>query len=216
MFDDDLAWALASGIRFEWDDDERELLAPLVDAAIMRANGDELARPVVAALWDGLRPLIADELREQAQRDPFVAEVLEDALADLELGPTRGRVAACVVQQAALDLADHVFFLEECLDCIEDGLTHAPSRTHVVLLDRAVAVLALHGDEDFGATPPTNAERCAVRRKIARLAQLGREGLPRLSSELERIAAMPLPPLEDDRIVRAVVTRRLAADAHLI
>src|SRR3954454_21000396 len=141
MLDDDLAGALASGLHFEWEDAERELLAPLIDAASMRADAEEIARPVVEALWDGLRSLLIEELHEQASRDAFVAESLDGAIADLAVGAAHSRLAVAVVVQAGHDLADHVFFLEECLDCIEEGLEHAPLSARPALVDRAVAVL---------------------------------------------------------------------------
>ncbi len=218
MLDRDLACALATGLRFDWEDGDRELFAPLIDATIMRVEPDRLdaiARPIATAVWSELRPQIAEELEEQARRERFVAEALDDALADLELGPDGSRLATAVLQQAAVDLADHVFFLEECLDCIEEGLQHAPPPARRALVDRAAAVLALHGDASFGAGAPTVAERRAARARIGALALLGREGLPRLSRALAHIADEPLPPLADDRVLQAVVKRRLAAGAHL-
>jgi hypothetical protein len=218
MLDDDLAAALASGLHFEWDDDERELLVPLVDATIMRVECErleEIARPVAAAVWDGLRPLLVGELEEQARRQAFVAEALEDALADLELGPRRSDLVVAVLQQAAVDLADDVFFLEECLDCIEDGLGHAAPPARPALVERAAAVLALHRAADFGSSPPHNAERRAARERVGAMAALGRQSLPRLSRALAALVEGPLPAIEDDRVLAAVVKRRLAVDAHL-
>lgn len=217
MLDGDLAMALASMLRLEWDDSERELFSPLIDATIMRVEQeqlDEITRPIVGTLWDEVRPLVADELRDQAQRDDVLAEVLEDALADLELG-AQSRLAAYTLQQAALDLADEVFFLEECLDCIEEGLAHAPARASAALVDRAAAALALHGDAEFASARPTETDRRTARAHIARMAALGSDGLPRLSQALAELAAEPLPSPPDDRVLRAVVSRRLAAGAEL-
>ena len=218
MLDDDLACALATGLHFEWTDDERRLLDPLVDATIMRVESErleEIARPIATALWNDLGPPVIEELEDQARRDGFVAAALADARVDLELGPLRSRLAIAVLAQAALDLADDVFFLEECLDCIEDGLGHAPPSVLPALVDRAAAVLAVRRDGDFGASLPRDAERRAARERVAALAELGRGGLPRLSYALAALVEGPLPAVEDDRVLRAVVKRRLAGDAHL-
>jgi hypothetical protein len=201
MLDD--ARDLAFGLHFEWDDRERVLLAPLVDATIMRIDPDrldEIARPIVAALWDGLRPLLETEVV-----DPEVA-------ADLARGPAASTVALAVVEQAAMDLADHAFFLEDCLDCIEEGLQRGPSPA---LAERAGAAIALHCNGTFGASPPTDDERDAVRGHVRTLAALGRESLPNVAAALEELAATPLPPPADDRLVQAVLRRRRAAVAGL-
>jgi len=108
MLDDDLAHALATGIHFEWADDEHGLFVPLIDATIMRVDGkrlEKIAQPIVEALWNELRPLVADALREQAVKSEFVAESLGEALVDVSLGPSESRLAHAVIEQAALDLA---------------------------------------------------------------------------------------------------------------
>lgn len=218
MLDGDLAWALATAIHYEWSDRERELLAPLVDATIMRVDGDAfeaIARPIVDALWSEVGPLIEETIVGQAKGTDFVADALDDALADLALGPKRSRLALAVLGQAAVDLADHSFFLEDCLDCIEDGLDHAPPERHPALVARAAAALALHGAPDFGVEPPDDEERRAARERVRAMAALGRESLPTLVPALEAIAAEPLPPAARDRVLQAVVQRRRAAVAQL-
>jgi len=218
MLDGDLAHALATGIHYEWTDDERELLTPLIDATIMRVDCerlDEIAQPFVDALWDELRTLVADTLREQATNSDFVQESLEDAVADLELGPRRSRLASAVMQQAAFDLADHEFFLESCLDCIEDGLEHAWPARRPELVARAAAALALHGEPDYGVERPDDDVRTAVRAGIRGLAELGRDSLPRLAPALAELAGEPLPPLREDGVLQAVMKRRRAAKAQL-
>jgi hypothetical protein len=219
MLDGDLAWAFTSEhLRFEWEESDRELLGPLIDATIMRVEEerlDELARPVVEALWDELRPLIADALVDGARRDEIVLEGLEDALADLELGPGGSKLASNVVQQAALDLADDVFFFEECLDCIEDGLGHAPPDRHPGLVARAAAALALRGAPDFGVGRPDDDERREARERVRSMAALGHISLPRLAGALEELVAEPLPPIGEDAVLQAVVQRRLASAAQL-
>jgi hypothetical protein len=218
MLDGDLACALATGLRFEWDEADRELLAPLVDATIMRAGAEQLeqiAAPLVDALWDEVRPLIAETLVEDAKRDDFVSAALDDALADLELGPARSRLASNVVQQAALDLADGAFFLEDCLDCIECGLENAPPARCGELVASAAAALVLHAAPDYGVERPGNDERRDARTRLRALAALGRESLPHLAQALETLAREPLPPLREDGVLQAVMKRRLAAFAHL-
>lgn len=187
MLDPDEAWALACSIHLAWDDHERELLAPLIDATIMRVDPDRLdaiARPLVVALWDGLRPLLETECENS------------DVAADLAAGPEESRLALAVVEQAAMDLADHTFFLEDCLDCIEEGLERRPSRA---LADGVAAVVALHCE-----SAPADAPR-----RLRELAALGRESLPRVAAALEEVAADP------DRLLRAVRNRRRAAAADL-
>lgn len=217
MLDGELAWALAAAIHFEWDDRERDLLAPLVDATIMRVDGDafeKTARPVVAALWAGVRPLVEETIVDQSERSDFVAEALDDACADLDLGPMRSRLALAVVGQAAVDLADHAFFLEDCLDCIEDGLGYAPPERHPGLVARAAAALALHRAPDYAVEPPDHEERRAAHERVRRMAALGRDSLPTLVPALEAITAEPLPPPTQDLVLQAVTQRRLASVAH--
>lgn len=218
MLDGDLAWALATAIHYEWDEYERELLAPLVDATIMRLDVDAfetIARPIAATLWDDVHPLVAETLRDQAKRSEFVEEALDDALDDLELGPLRSRLAVAVLEQAAVDLADQVFFLEDCLDCIDGALAHAPPERRPELVARAAAALALHGAPDYAVEPPDDEERRAARARVRAMAALGRESLPTLVPALEAIAAEPLPPRAQDRVLHAVVQRRRAAVAQL-
>lgn len=218
MLDGDLAWALATAIHYEWDEGEQELLAPLVDATIMRVEADALdtiARPIADALWDELHPLLAGTLADQAKTSDFVTEALDDALGDLELGPLRSRLVVAVLAQAGIDLADHAFFLDDCLDCIEDGLGHAPSERRPELVARAAAALALHGAPEYGVDRPDDDERHDARRRVRELAALGRDSLPRLAPALEALAAEPLPPPHEDGVLQAVIRRRRAAVAQL-
>lgn len=197
MLDPDEAWALACSIHLAWDDDERELLAPLTDATIMRVDPDRLdaiARPLVVALWDGLRPLLETECEDAA------------VAADLAAGPAESRLALAVVEQAAIDLADHTFFLEDCLDCIEEGLQRGPSPG---VIESVAAAIALHRNATFAAAPPSDEERERVRRRVQAMAALGRASLPRVAAALEEVAADP------ERLLRAVVRRRRAAAAEL-
>lgn len=218
MLDGDLAWALATGLHFEWEDSERELLAPLIDATIMRVECErleEIARPLIEALWGNMKPLVEETLVDQAKRSDFVADALEDALTDLELGPLRSRLGVDVLAQAAVDLAEHSFFLEDCLDCIEEGLGHAPPDRHPGLVARAAAALALRGAPDFGVERPDDDERREARTRVLSMAELGLESLPRLASALRALAGEPLPPLREDAVLQAVMQRRLAGMADL-
>lgn len=218
MLDGDLAWALATTIHYEWDEREQELLAPLIDATIMRVECErleEIARPLIEALWGNMKPLVEETLVDQAKRSDFVADALEDALADLELGPLRSRLGVDVLAQAAVDLAEHSFFLEDCLDCIEEGLGHAPPDRHPGLVARAAAALALRGAPDFGVERPDDDERREARTRVLSMAELGLESLPRLASALRALAGEPLPPLREDAVLQAVMQRRLAGMADL-
>jgi hypothetical protein len=218
MLDGDLAWALATAIHYEWDEREQALLAPLIDATIMRVECErleEIARPLIEALWGNMKPLVEETLVDQAKRSDFVADALEDALADLELGPLRSRLGVDVLAQAAVDLAEHSFFLEDCLDCIEEGLGHAPPDRHPGLVARAAAALALRGAPDFGVERPDDDERREARTRVLSMAELGLESLPRLASALRALAGEPLPPLREDAVLQAVMQRRLAGMADL-
>jgi hypothetical protein len=216
MLDGDLAWALGTALHYEWDDSDRALLRPLVDVTIMRVDTDALeavARPIATVLWGELQPLLVESLVDQAKRDSFVSESLADALADVELGARRSRLAVTVLAQAAIDLAGDEFFLEDCLDCIEDGLDQAPPDRHPELVARAAAALALHRAPDYGIERPDDGEREKVRVQVRELAALGRESLPRLTTAIEALAAEPLPSLQEDAVLQAVMQRRLAAIA---
>jgi hypothetical protein len=52
-----------------------------------------------------------------------------------------------------------------------------------------------------------------VRVQVRELAVLGRESLPRLTTAIEALAAEPLPSLQEDAVLQAVLQRRLAAIA---
>jgi hypothetical protein len=175
---------------------------------------DQIARPIIVALWNDLQPLLSETLREQALESGFIAESLSEALVDLSLGPGESRLAQAVIEEAAVDLAGDAFFLEFCLDCIEDGLEQAPVARRPPLVARAAAALALRDHPDYGIDRPDDRERPAVRAGVREMAELGRRSLPRLAAALAELAAEPLPSLDHDRILQAVMERRLSTTAE--
>jgi hypothetical protein len=181
MVDDDVARDLALFAGLVWGDEDRALLAPLIDATMVWAEEDELdaiAAPLVEALWaDGLRDDIERALAQRAER--------EAGLADLALGPAQSRLALAYVKQAAVELADEGAMLSDCcLCCCEDGLCTAPPERHkAIVLDAAVSIL-LRSFPDFGAGTPSNAARSAARERVRGIAKLAERSLPRLSAAL--------------------------------
>lgn len=166
MLDDDTARDLALFAGLIWDDD-REVLAPLVDAVTVWVEADqldELARPIVEQLWaDGLR----DDI-ERALRSYGKAPV--EAFDDLDLGPSRSVLAAAYVQQGAVDLGGP-FVGHRCLCCVEDSLGFiAPERRESLVHETAVEVVLASG------------EGVDAESRLRGLALLGAQSLPRLSA----------------------------------
>ena len=168
MLDDDIACELALFAGLVWDDD-REALAPLVDALTVWAEAAELdaiARPIVERLW-------ADELRcdiERALR--AYGKAPSAAFADLELGPARSRLALAYVRQGAIDLCG-TCVTHACLCCVEEGLARPPSPRRDGLVHETAVELVLASDEDVEPEA-----------RIRQLATLAERSLPRLSAAL--------------------------------
>lgn len=95
MLTEDAARDLAVVVGLEWSEADRELLGPLVDAALVWAEDEPLARiadPIVDALWhDELREDIERALEECAKRYEHVDRALASAAADLGAGPHGSR-----------------------------------------------------------------------------------------------------------------------------
>src|SRR5256885_17094847 len=99
-----MACELAVFAGLEWQEGDRKVLAPLIDATLLWVDDeqlDEIAAPIVEALW-------ADDLRGDIERAlvPYEerhGEVL-GARADLDAGPGRSRRALAYAQPGAIDL----------------------------------------------------------------------------------------------------------------
>jgi hypothetical protein len=201
MLDDDVARDLALFAGLVWADDDRRLLAPLIDATIVWAEEerlDAIAAPIVEALWaDGLRDDIERALADRPER--------EEGAADLALGPGKSRLALAYVKQGAVDLADDAMLPGCCLCCSEDGLGATPTERHnAIALDAAVAIV-LRSLPDFGAGVPTEAGRSAARERLRAMAALAARSLPRLSAALLEV--------DDDELWNAARAERRAATA---
>ncbi len=224
----DDARGLALVVPLEWSDSDRELIAPLVDAVLVWADEDELARiagPIIATLWsDDLREDIENALEEVGERNSRIGAMLPVARADLDTGPHHSRLARAVVEQAAAELA----FEEQqpvcCILCLEEALAAAPPAERRRLSARlariasrpagvrtaeiraAVAVAAVAGAEgDVALALATDERRLAVRVWLRRLGELGVRSVPTISTELLAALDGPLPPASHDEIWRETV-----------
>lgn len=168
MLDDDTALDLALVAGLVWDDD-RDVLAPLVDAVTVFAaeeRVDAIARPIVEQLWaGGLRDDIEAALRAYGKAPP-------DAFADLELGPARSRLALAYVRQGAVDL-DGTFDRHNCLCCVEEGLGNLAGGRREALAHETAVELVLAAGADV---------KTEVR--LRSLALLAEQSLPLLSAAL--------------------------------
>jgi len=231
---DDVARELAHYVSFEWSESDRELLAPLVDATLVWADGEVLKRiaePIVFALWrDGLRRDIESSLERIETCDRRLARRLAAARADLAAGPPDSRLARAVVEQAAVELAFDEQSPVCCVLCVHDGLLGAApeDRTRLARTVARIAVraAAISADEVRGAVSAaafdggdaalalaTDERRLAVRAWLGRLAELGVDSVRPLALELRVLADEPLPPAADDEVWRETVrglTERLA------
>jgi hypothetical protein len=219
---------LAMDVGLEWEDEEIELLAPLVDAAFVWADDETLARiatPIVELMWQNeLREDLERALAESAEQAPHVRKVLHSAQADLAAGPRRSRFARAVVEQAAHELAFAELEPVHCILCVEEGLWRTPpeERAAVALRVarcasriadvpqeelRAALVAGALGSEPGNAAVAvaTDARREAVRAWLRRLAELGAKSVPTLAGELRALADGPLPPVDDDSVWRETV-----------
>ena len=207
MLDTDAAeLALFAGL--VWDD-EREALAPLIDATIVWADEEQLdaiAAPIVERLWaGGLGADIERALAECAERMPAVAKQLAAARVDLARGPAGSRLALAYVKQGAVELADEALFPGTCLCCCEDGLGVVPPEHQGQIAVNAAVAIVMRAHPDFGADVPSDAEIAAARQRVREIAALAAQSLPRLSAAL--------PSVDIEAVWRAARAERRAAIA---
>jgi hypothetical protein len=212
-------------VALEWTEDDRDVLGPLVDAALVWSEDDRTAEPVIGALWrDGLREDIERALAEAAVRHAFVARLRPAAEADLAAGPRCSQLARAVVWQGAFELAQGDLHRFHCLLCVEERLVATPEseRRSVVLRVARIAgrVAAVSSAElrsaiaaaaadpargDAAAVLATDERRRAVRAWLENLAQLGVRSVPTLSAELGGVVRGPLPAVADDHVWREAI-----------
>jgi hypothetical protein len=219
---------LAMDVGLEWEDEEIELLAPLVDAAFVWADDETLARiatPIVELMWQNeLREDLESALVACAEQSPHIRKVLRAAQDDLAAGPRRSRFARAVLEQTAHEQAFAELQPVHCILCVEEGLWRTPpeERAAVALRVarcasriadvpqeelRAALVAGALGSEHGNAAVAlaTDARRGAVREWLRRLAELGEKSVPTLAGELRTLAAGPLPPVDADAVWRETV-----------
>jgi hypothetical protein len=102
---EEAAQKLTYFVGLQWEDADRQVLEPLVDAALVWAFPDQLAQialPIVETLWeDELREDIERALDDASSQHDEVACLAADAKADLAAGPRRSRLARAIVEQGA-------------------------------------------------------------------------------------------------------------------
>jgi hypothetical protein len=221
-------------VALEWTEEDRAVLGPLVDAALVWSEDDALAEAIIDTLWrDELREDLERALARAAERHAFVARLRPAAEADLAAGPRVSRLARAVVQQGAFELA-HDLHPFHCLLCVDEGLAATPEgeRPSVVLRVARIAgrVAAVPASElrsaiaaaaadpargDVAALLATDERRRGVRSWLGNLAQLGACSVPTLSMELGAAVRGPLPAVADDGVWRETIlglTERLGAE----
>jgi hypothetical protein len=202
-------------VGLEWGDEDRAVLAPLVDAALVWAFPDQLAQiavPIVEALWDDeLREDIERALERAASQHEEVARHAAEAKADLAAGPGRSRLARAIVEQGAFELAGTDMLPMHCLLCLEEHVAAAPAEQRHGLalrvaqlarriLDvpasevRAALAKASIGDADLAVLLATHDRRRTVHEWLSRLAELGTYSIPTVAEELA--AAVRDPPVD--------------------
>lgn len=225
MLTESAARELTYYVALEWTEDDRDVLGPLVDAALVWSEDDRVAEPVLGALWqDGLREDIERALAEAAVRHAFVARLRPAAEADLAAGPRGSRLERALVWQGAFELAQGDLHSLHCLLCVEERLVATPEseRRSVVLRVARIAgrVAAVSSTElrsaiaaaaadpargDAAAMLATDERRRAVRAWLENLAQLGVRSVPTLSAELGAVVRGPLPAVAEDHLWREAI-----------
>ncbi|MBA3844155.1 MAG: hypothetical protein H0X39_16325 [Actinobacteria bacterium] len=229
------AWDIAFRIGIGADPDtDPHALDELIDAMLVHAEGPLLERLTDAAVgrvWDDeLEGLVRAGLVKLSQQDDEWGPAAAAALVEFDRAPAAAEVSREVVISLAMELgqADHPVFF--CLCCIDETLSqHDPAERRA--LARRAAILARRNAAvppaeiqaalaAVGATPPavrlaTDERRTAVRARLGRLAEFGRDSLPPLAAELRALADEPLPVRpEDDDVWEEVCTLLLAKVAR--
>lgn len=221
MLDDNTARELALALSLQFEPEDDEALAPLVDAALVWLDDDArepIATAVVEALWPReLREDIERGLEAVARQQGSVRFAAEHARADLALGPRDSRLARAVVDQAADEAAFDLQLPVGCPHCLEEGLARARGsdsdvRERLLLFVRMAGHAAKVPPEELRAAADsvdpalelaTDERRADVRWWLRRIALLGRQSIPNLSAALLELLDEPLPPVEEDEVWEA-------------
>jgi hypothetical protein len=224
----DLAFSIGIGVDPETD---RLALDELADAMLMWAPEPTLERltePALDALWDEeLASWIRDGLVRLSSDDGWEKGAAA-ALAEFDRDPRASAVSCEVIRSLASQLgsADHPVFF--CLDCLNESLSDVDPAERRALARRAAVVARRNAavpDEELRAAIAeltsrsatvrlgTADRRAAVRARLGRLGELGRDSMPALAAELRALAAEPLPASATDDDVWEEVCTLLLADA---
>jgi hypothetical protein len=226
----DLAFTIGIGVDPETD---RDALDELADAMLMWAPEpilEQLTTPALDALWDDeIEQWTREGLARLSAKDGW-EQAAASALATIELAPRASEVSREVIRCLAMQLggADHPVFF--CLDCLNESLADVVGPSRRALARRAAVVARRNAavpDEELRAAIAqvtthsplerlgTAERRAAVRARLGRLGELGRESMPALAAELCTLAVEPLPArAEDDVVWEEVCTLLLAGVAR--
>jgi hypothetical protein len=223
----DLAFSIGIGVEPETD---RVALDELADAMLVWAPEptlERLTRPALDALWsDELACWIREGLVRLSGNDGWEKGATA-ALVEFDRAPKAAAVSHEVIRSLAMQLgsADHPVFF--CLDCLNESLSEVEPAGRRVLALRAAIVArrnAAVSDEEVRAAMAeltsrsptvrlaTVERRAAVRTRLGRLGELGRDSMPALAAELRALAAEPLPACAVDDDVWEEVCTVLVAD----
>jgi hypothetical protein len=233
---EEAAQKLTYFVGLQWEDADRQVLEPLVDAALVWAFPDQLAQialPIVETLWeDELREDIERALDDASSQHDEVACLAADAKADLAAGPRRSRLARAIVEQGAFELAGTDMLPMHCLLCLEEHVAAAPvaERTRLALrvaqlarrvldvpsteVSAALSVAAVQRG-DVAVALATDQRRSVVRQWLARLAELGAYSIPTVAEVLAAaVTDVPVDAANDPVWREAVIglTAELAVE----
>jgi hypothetical protein len=200
------AWDLAFTIGLVPEPEtERPALDELADAMLVWMHGprlEDLTTTAVEAIWsDELEGMIRAGLEQLCEKEDWRAGA-EAALAELAREPRAAEVSREVVRHLAQQLSQAdtpVFF---CVDCLNEAIRSAPAPEDRRELALRAAIVARR---DAAAPRDVTEQRRAVRRRLGRLADFGRESVPSLARELQTVADEPLPEAPEADDVWAVV-----------
>jgi hypothetical protein len=222
----DLAFSIGIGVDAETDP---PALDELADAMLMWAPEPTLERltaPALDLLWnDELAQLVREGLERLAASDGW-ERAAAAALAEFDRAPQAAEVSLEVIRCLAMQFGGTDHPPGFCLDCIDDALSHVQPAERRGLARRVAVIarrnVAIPDDEVRAALAGVTARspfeqlgtperRAAVRARLGRLGELGRDSMPALATELRAIAKEALPArADDDDVWKEVCTLLLA------
>jgi hypothetical protein len=227
----DLAFSIGIGIDPETDPPALDELAVAMLVWAPEPTLERLTAPALDLLWnDELAQLVRAGLERLAATEGW-EQAASAALAKFDRSPRASEVSHEVIRCLAAQFGDTDLPPFLCLDCIDDGLSGAEPAARRGLALRAAAVARRNAavpDAEVraalaGVTACSPLERLgtrerreAVRARLGRLGELGRESMPALATELRAFAEEPLPDrAEDDDVWEEVCTLLLAGVGRL-